>query len=139
MQHPFCPCIHTHRSHVCLKLLLQGSLAASNSGEILSCSCINLQLVAFVYEKRYHNLCTSLNNSRLGSTLCCITCKPWLCLCNKQLYKQRRLNSKYITIVRTDRSLIHSHWEVIRCTLVLNLHRYNPLPVQSVQILLPVS
>ena len=72
------------------------------TGEILSCSCIDFQFVALVYEQRNLNLCTCLNSCRFGSTLCCISCESWLCLNNLKLYEKRWLDCEYFAVMRAN-------------------------------------
>ena len=73
-----------------------------NSGQILTSTGINLDLVAVVYEQRYIYGSTSLYGSRLGCTLCGITLEARLGVGDLQLYEQRRLNREYLAVVRAD-------------------------------------
>lgn len=72
------------------------------TGQILTCSGINLDLVSLLYEQRNVYVCTCLNSSRLGSTCSGISLESRLCLCNLKLYEKRWLYCKYIALVRTD-------------------------------------
>ena len=68
---------------------------ASNSGEILTCSGINLQLVADIDEQRNHDLSTGLHDRRLGGTRCGVALDTRLSLGNFQLNKERSFQCKY--------------------------------------------
>ena len=70
-----------------------------NSGQILTSTGIDLDLVAVVYEERYIYGSTSLYGSRLGCTLCGITLEARLGVGDLQLYEQRRLNREYLAVV----------------------------------------
>ena len=59
------------------------------TGQILTCSGINLDLVSLLYEQRNVYVCTCLNSSRLGSTCSGISLESRLCLCNLKLYENR--------------------------------------------------
>ena len=72
------------------------------TGQILTCSGINLDLVSLLYEQRNVYVCTCLNSSRLGSTCSGISLESRLCLCNLKFYEKRWLYCKYIALVRTD-------------------------------------
>lgn len=76
--------------------------SACNTGQILTCSGINLDLVSLLYEQRNVYVCTCLNSSRLGSTCSGISLESRLCLCNLKFYEKRWLYCKYIALVRTD-------------------------------------
>ena len=72
-----------------------------NSGQILTGSGVDLDLVSGLNEQRNVNNCTSLNGCRFGSTCCGITFEARLSICDLKLYKQRSLYCKYIAVVRT--------------------------------------
>ena len=71
-----------------------------NSGQILTGSGVDLDLVSGLNEQRNVNNCTSLNGCRLGSTCCGITFEARLSICDLKLYKQRSLYCEYVTVVR---------------------------------------
>ena len=66
------------------------------TGQILTCSGINLDLVSLLYEQRNVYVCTCLNSSRLGSTCSGISLESRLCLCNLKLYEKRWLYCKLL-------------------------------------------
>ena len=77
-----------------------------NTGKTAVYNKIQLSVSAFL-AIIYHNVreilgCTCLYGCRLVGTGCGITLETWLCLCNLQLNKQRRLYGEYIAIVRAD-------------------------------------
>ena len=72
------------------------------TGQIFTCSGIDLQLVACVDEQRNHDLCSGLDRCRFGGALCRIAGKSGLCLGHFEFHKERRLDREHIAIVGAD-------------------------------------
>ena len=54
------------------------------SGQVFSCSGIDLDHIALVNKQRYIYHCASFYSCRLGSALCCVSCESRLCFCDLQ-------------------------------------------------------